>query len=299
MMYRATHTTIYDYPEPVSLCHNLAHLAPRPAPWQTCLGTDLVVTPEPAAWTKLTDFFGNPAVFFALQTPHRRLTITARHRLLVGPRPAPVPADTPPWETVRNRLRTDRAPEMLDACRFKFDSRYVQAHRDFAAYAAVSFTPGRPMLEALLDLTGRIHREFTYDPRATTVATPLAQVFAERRGVCQDFAHLQIACLRSLGLAARYISGYLCTTRPGEERLIGADATHAWLSACCGDAGWLEADPTNDQMPSTKHLILAWGRDYEDVSPIKGVVLGGGKHTVSVSVDVAPVPPEAQNGDEG
>jgi transglutaminase-like putative cysteine protease len=272
----------------VSLCHNLAHLTPRAAPGQSCLGTDLCVTPEPGVWTELTDFFGNPAVFFALQTPHRQLTVTARHRLKVGPRPAP--ADTPPWEAVRDRMRTDRSAQILEAYHFAFDSRYSQAHRDFAAYAAVSFTPGRPVLEALLDLTGRIHREFTYDPRATTVATPLAQVFASRRGVCQDYAHLQIACLRSLGLAARYVSGYLCTNPPpGQDRLIGADATHAWLSVYCGDAGWLEVDPTNDQMPSTSHLILSWGRDYEDVSPIKGVILGGGQHTVTVSVDVSPV----------
>ena len=300
MMYRVTHTTTYEYPEPVSLCHNVAHLTPRTAPGQTCLSSKLSITPEPAVWKEFTDFFGNPAVFFGLQSPHRRLTVTARNQVDVCRLPPPAPAATPPWEAVRDRMRADRSPELLDAYQYAFDSPYVQAQPEFAAYAAVSCTPGRPVLEALLDLTGRIHREFTYDPRATTVATPLAQVFAGRSGVCQDFAHFQIACLRSLGLAARYVSGYLCTNPPpGQERLIGADASHAWLSVYCGDAGWLEVDPTNDQMPSTKHLILSWGRDYEDVSPIKGVILGGGQHSVTVSVDVAPVEPEAGNGGVG
>jgi transglutaminase-like putative cysteine protease len=158
MMYRVTHTTTYEYPEPVLLCHNLAHLTPRLAPNQMCLDSRLVVTPEPVGWTELTDLFGNPAVFFALQSPHRQLTVTARHRLEVGPRPTPAPADTPPWEAVRDRMRVDRAPRLLEAYQFVFDSRYAQAQQDFAAYAAVSFTPGRALLEALLELTSRIHR---------------------------------------------------------------------------------------------------------------------------------------------
>ena len=181
----------------------------------------------------------------------------------------------------------DRSPATLEAYQFVFGSRYTPASPELAAYALHSFASGRPMLEGVLDLTARIHRDFVYDPRATTVATPLKEVFAKRRGVCQDFAHLELACLRSLGLAARYVSGYLCTNPgQGQRRLLGADATHAWLSVWCPRLGWVDVDPTNDLVPSDKHILLAWGRDYDDVSPIKGVILGGGQHVVQVGVEV-------------
>jgi transglutaminase-like putative cysteine protease len=236
------------------------------------------------------DYFGNPASFFTVQEPHRQLTITAVHVIEVIPPAVPDPTATPPWETVRDLLARDRGPAAVEACQFVFDSPYVHASPELTAYAAVSFDPGRPLLQAVLDLTGRIHTEFRYDPRATTLATPLQEVFANRRGVCQDFAHLQIACLRSQGLAARYISGYLCTMAPpGRERLVGADASHAWLSVYCPGHGWIDIDPTNNVIPSDKHVLLAWGRDYDDVSPIKGVILGGGQHTVKVAVDVVPL----------
>jgi transglutaminase-like putative cysteine protease len=205
---------------------------------------------------------------------------------------APDPTQTPPWEEVRDQLARDRSPAWLDAFQFTFDSRYVLAAARYADYAANSFTPGRPILEAALDLTRRIHKAFVYDPRATTLATPVAEVFEKRRGVCQDFAHLMLACLRSLGLAVRYVSGYLSTVPPpGKERLVGADATHAWVSVFCGLGGWIDLDPTNDQIPADRHVLLAWGRDYDDVSPLKGVILGGGQHVVKVSVDVLPEGP--------
>jgi transglutaminase-like putative cysteine protease len=185
-------------------------------------------------------------------------------------------------------VASDRSPTILDAYQFVFDSRYIQCGADLARYAAPSFDAGRPLLEVVQDLTRRIHTDFRYDQQATTLATPLRDVLENRRGVCQDFAHLQIGCLRSMGVPARYVSGYL-RTRPNLERppAVGAHASHAWLSVFCPDFGWIDVDPTNDLIPSDTHITLAWGRDYDDVSPIKGVILGGGHHTVAVAVDVA------------
>lgn len=192
------------------------------------------------------------------------------------------------WEEVRDSIRTDR--NHLEACQFTYDSHYVARSNALLEYAAPSFAAGRPMLDAVADLTARIHREFRYDAKATTLATPLKEVLQHRHGVCQDFAHLAIGCLRSLGLAARYVSGYLQTNVPeGKERLIGADASHAWLSVFCPDVGWVDFDPTNNMIPADRHLTIAWGRDYDDVSPIKGVILGGGSHTMTIAVDVAPL----------
>ncbi|HEY3968362.1 MAG TPA: transglutaminase family protein [Planctomycetaceae bacterium] len=287
VQYRVTHITTYDYTEPVSLCQNVAHLAPRAVAGQTCLETSLAIAPWPTVLVEQIDYFGNPATFFAVQEPHRQLTLTALHHVEVGPRAAPDSSKTPAWETVRDRLRADRSPEVLAAAEFVFDSRYVNVATEFLDYARASFGDGRPLLEAALDLTSRIHANFEYDPRSTTVATALAEVFANRHGVCQDFAHLQIACLRSLGLSARYVSGYLSTEPPpGCVPLVGSDATHAWLSIFCPGAGWIDLDPTNDQITGEGHILLAWGRDYDDVSPVKGVVLGGGQHAVNVAVNV-------------
>jgi transglutaminase-like putative cysteine protease len=215
--------------------------------------------------------------------------VSAIHRIQVRPELPPIPESTPPWEQVRDRLPQELDVEWLDAYQYVFDTRSASARPEFHRYALESFTPGRPILLAALDLTARIFREFTYDPRATNVTTPIREVFEHRRGVCQDFAHLQIACLRSLGLAARYVSGYLSTLPPpGRPRLVGADATHAWVSLFCGEYGWVDLDPTNNQIPADRHVLLAWGRDYDDVSPVKGVILGGGAHSVIVSVDVMP-----------
>ncbi len=288
--YRISHSTTYVYGEPVSLCQNVAHLVPRACPWQQAEESILAITPDPAVIEERIDYFGNPIEYFTIQEPHRELTVTVEHRIAVEPRIVPEPNATPPWESVRDRLAFDRSAEWLDAFQSLHASRYVPLNEKYAEYAAVSFTPGRPILEAGLELTQRIFAEFTYDPRATTLATPVAEVFAERRGVCQDFAHLQLACLRSLGLAAGYVSGYLSTVpAPGRERMIGADATHAWVRLFCGDAGWVDLDPTNNEVPSDRHILLAWGRDYDDVSPLKGVILGGGQHSVRVAVDVEPL----------
>lgn len=287
MLYRVTHTTTYDYTEPVAVCQNLAHLTPRPADRQKCRASRLTMHPVPAVTVERTDYFGNPATFFAVQEPHHQLTLTVEHEVDVAPHTDPDPLESAPWEEVRDLLRSDRSREVLDASQFIFDSRYIAASDDLADYARGSFSAGQPVLESVLDLTRRIHVDFDYDTKATTVATPLDEVFEKRRGVCQDFAHLEIACLRSLGLAARYVSGYLRTVPPpGHVPLIGTDATHAWLSVYCPGLGWIDVDPTNDQTSGDAYILLAWGRDYDDVSPVKGVVLGGGQHTVTVGVHV-------------
>ena len=291
MRYRVIHTTTYDYEAPVSVCQNLAHLKPRTVPGQVCQATQLAIEPAPSVVFDQLDYFGNPVTYFAVQEPHCQLMLTADHQVEIAPRVFPDPAQTPPWEEVGELLQADRSAEVLEAAQFLFDSRYVSSNRNRLEYAQPSFSKGRPILEGVLDLTRRIHEEFEYDQQATTVATPLDEVLLSRRGVCQDFAHLEIACLRSLGLAARYVSGYLRTSPLPRTAaaLIGADATHAWISVYCPGPGWVDVDPTNNQMPGDAYVLLAWGRDYDDVSPVKGIVLGGGRHSVKVAVQVAQV----------
>ena len=290
MIYRVTHETTYDYPHDVSISHNLAHLKARDCPGQTCLGHELKFSVPPAVSGSQTDYFGNPVTYFTVQEPHRRLMVSALNVVDIRPVIAPPAWQTPPWEEVRDRLQSARDPESVDACQFTFDSPYVKTDEALFAYASPSFLAGRPLLEALLDLTQRIHADFKFDATATTTATPLTEVLKLRRGVCQDFAHLEIGCLRSLGLAARYVSGYLETDPPpGQSRLVGADASHAWLSVFCGSQGWIDVDPTNNQVPGERYIVLAWGRDYDDVSPLKGVILGGGGHQLKVAVDVEPI----------
>jgi transglutaminase-like putative cysteine protease len=217
-----------------------------------------------------------------MQGAHKRLTVRAQSRVAVSATRLPPPADTPPWEAAR-----DPAALPLDAIECGFDSPLIRASAELAGYVQPSFPPGRPLLEAVIELTQRVHEDFTFDPRATTVATSLMEVFTLRRGVCQDFARLEIACLRSLGLAAHYVSGYLETVPPpGTPRLLGADASHAWLAVYCPGIGWIDIDPTNNLLPAGTHVTVAWGRDYSDVSPIRGVILGGGDHSLRVHVDV-------------
>jgi transglutaminase-like putative cysteine protease len=289
MKYKVTHTTIYNYTEPVPICHNEVHLTPRDHRRQSCLSHQLRVKPEPARLDSRVDYFGNIAGAFSIQEAHDRLAVTAHSHVEVAEPDVPDPAATPPWEEIRDRFALGQPPWWLEARQFVYPSPHVPLTDALRTYAQPSFPPGRPWLAAVLDLTGRIFREFRYDPAATTVNTPVGEVLAKRRGVCQDFAHLQIACLRSLGLPARYVSGYLLTAPPpGQPRLIGADASHAWLSAFCPEVGWLDFDPTNNQVPGTRHITLAWGRDYGDVCPIKGVLIGGGQHRMRVAVNVVP-----------
>ncbi|HEX3695480.1 MAG TPA: transglutaminase family protein [Polyangia bacterium] len=288
MIYRVVHVTEYQYAEPVSTSHHQLFLSPRPALNQTTDAETITITPQPVARRERVDSFGNRCTHIEMQAPHRQLHVESRFNVDVRA-PAAPPMSSPPWEEVRDCLRRPRTPALLDACGFSFESPQVQLLPQARVYAQESFTPGRPLIEALLDLTQRIHGEFTYDSRATTVSTPVAQVMSHRRGVCQDFAHLQIACLRTLGLAARYVSGYLMTTPPpGRPRLVGADASHAWLSVYNSHSGWIDVDPTNNVIPSDHHITVAWGRDFSDVTPMRGVILGGGAHDVRVAVDVVP-----------
>lgn len=290
--YDVVHATRYAYTESVSVSHHIARLSPRALNHQASLQHTLEIDPAPAVQSTHTDYFGNDATFFAMQGAHRGLTVTARTRVRVAPRTSPAPADTRAWESAG-----DRATLPFDAIEALFDSSSLHGTPEFVAYARPSFSPGRPLLEAVVDLTARIHADFTFDPEATTVATSLTEVFRLRRGVCQDFTRFEIACLRSLGVPALYVSGYLETAPPpGMPRRIGADASHAWLAVYCPDVGWIDVDPTNNLLPSTGHVTLARGLDYGDVSPIRGVILGGGQHSLHVSVDVVRVVDGGGNG---
>lgn len=291
MKYRIRHLTRYRYSEPVAGSHHAAHLRPRDGTGaQVCRRWQIEILPRPAHYSETCDFFGNPMAFFTVQDEHEELVIEASGEVSVLPVENPVPARTPPWERVVANLQAPTGGALLDACQYVFDSPFVPTSSEFAAYARLSFMPDRPVLDAALDLTERIHRDFRYQPETTSITTPVPEVFRERRGVCQDFAHLQIACLRSLGLAARYVSGYLRTfPAPGQPRLQGADASHAWLAVFVPGKGWVDLDPTNNVAPQDTHITLSWGRDYGDVSPIRGVLLGGGDHTMEVSVDVEPI----------
>jgi transglutaminase-like putative cysteine protease len=289
-LYDLTHTTTYDYPSPVTVSHHLLRVSPRRLARQFRLTHTVETEPAAAATSQRTDYFGNDVTFATIEGAHRRLRVTSRSRVAVGPAFIPEPSETPPWEAVRGLCRSDRSSAVLEATEFTFATPTVPMEPAFADYALASFTPRCSILEAALDLTARIHADFTFDATATTVSTPLLDVLQKRRGVCQDFAHFEIACLRSLGLPARYVSGYLETIPPpGQPRLVGADASHAWVSIFCPGIGWIDLDPTNNCLPSIRHITAAWGRDYGDVSPIRGVLLGNGEHALSVAVDVLPL----------
>jgi transglutaminase-like putative cysteine protease len=290
MTYHVTHRTTYEYDEPVSTSYHALRLTPRTLAHQKCHWSKLAMDPSPAFSSDSSDYFGNAVVLFTLQEPHQELTVEATSQVEVLARTLPEPGETPAWEQIADIAASHTGPEALDACQFTFESSQVRCSKQFADYARVSFGAGKPLLAGALDLTERIHRDFKYDKTATKVTTPVEKVFEERRGVCQDFAHFQIACLRSIGLASRYVSGYLRTIAPANrERLIGADASHAWVAIYCPGSGWIDLDPTNNLVPSTSHITLAWGRDYNDVSPIRGVIQGGGQHELTVSVDVTAV----------
>lgn len=239
-----------------------------------------------------SDYFGNPTTYLTVEEPHQELVIAAKSSVEITAPELPAPEATTPWDQIPAILSAATGRDMLDIHQFIFDSPFTTSGRDVTVFAAESFPAGRPLLEGAVALTDRIFTEFQYEGGVTDISTPVDQVLAERRGVCQDFAHLQLSCLRSLGLPARYVSGYLLTHPPeGQERLIGADASHAWLSVWVPEYGWVDLDPTNNLMPRDEHITVAWGRDYGDVSPINGLVVGGGAHEIDVSVDVQPVAP--------
>ena len=290
MLYNVTHRTTYQYAYPVSVGDHVACLKPRDLAHNRVLANSLSIEPKPTTFSERRDYFGNCVSFFTIEEPHKELIVESRSRMLVDWDAAARAKETLPWEMSAGALAADRSAEAVDAFQFQFESPRIRQRAEFADYALESFLPGRPMREALLDLTSRIFHDFTFDSKVTTVRTPTEEVFKKRRGVCQDFAHLQIACLRSIHVAARYVSGYLRTyPPPGRPRLVGADASHAWLSAYSRDLGWLDMDPTNNLAPTDGHVTLAWGRDYGDVSPLRGLILGGGGNTLKVSVDMEPV----------
>ena len=289
MEYFITHRTVYDYAEPVTVSHHAARLKPLNTALQASDDFSLRIAPEPAVRKMRADYFGNRVCFFSIQVIHERLEATATSRVSVRGSSPPPPASSPPWEMVVRMFRDPVSPGDVEPYQFCFDSPLLTATGELADYARQSFAPGTPLLVGVLDLNRRIHADFKYDAVATTVATPLGEVLEKRRGVCQDFAHLGIACLRSLGLPARYVSGYLRThTPPGKARLVGVDASHAWFSAFCPGTGWMDFDPTNNLRPAEEHITVAFGRDYSDVSPLSGILVGGGHHEIKVAVDVIP-----------
>lgn len=283
MVYRVKHTTKYRYNAPVSQCQTEVRLTPRTLPWQTVLESSIDTVPAAVSGAERIDYFGNAVATFSILESHDRFVTEATSLVRVEPRP-PVASGDAAWESVREALTAHDSAESLEAFEYVFDSPFVSAGPELAAYAAPSFAPGRPILDAVEDLSHRIHAEFTYKPTATAIDTPLLDTLRLKRGVCQDFSHVMIGALRSIGLAARYVSGYL---RSGPEQK-GAEASHAWVGVFVPGGGWVDLDPTNDVVVGTHHVTIGWGRDYGDVTPIKGIALGGGRQIVDVEVRVEP-----------
>lgn len=285
---RVEHVTEYEYASRVELAAHMAHLRPRSLPWQQVRSFALRATPEPDRVVWGTDAFGNPLAWLFIDRAHAALRIATELVVAVESRPVPPARTTRAWESVAHQaLRPAAAREIAD---FTFGSPMAPTEPESRDYAARSFPPGRPVLAGLLDLMDRIRQEFRFDPEVTTVSTPVLRVMELRAGVCQDFAHLMIAGLRGLGLPARYVSGYLRTVPPpGRPRLRGADQSHAWVGCWLGpEEGWVDLDPTNGLVVADEHVSLGWGRDYSDVSPVRGVLQGGGRHTLTVRVDIEP-----------
>jgi len=301
MRLHVVHETRYAYAPPVETAQHMAHLRPleRPAQ-QRLLGHALHIAPEPVQRSESVDVYGNVRTFFALGSTHGELVVRAESLVETAAPPTFVPDTAPgtPWEAVRERFRYRKGVRDDPASEFVFPSPHVPLHDDFGAYARPSFAPGRPLFEAAMDLTLRMHRDFAYDADSTEVGTPAVQALAQRRGVCQDFAHILIGCCRAMGLPARYVSGYLLTQPPpGQPRLVGADASHAWAELYVPPAagaparapgGWAGFDPTNGRQPGEDYVLLAVGRDFADVSPIRGVLHGGARHVLHVGVTVRP-----------
>ena len=296
MRYRLTHQTKYSYSEDVTLCHNELRMTPRDGDGQHCVTSVVKIDPEQNTYSERTDFFGNTVVYFDVESPHDALVILVESEIKTTDRVIDevlVGRDT--WEQVRDLMRDDLTPDLLDSKLYLLDSPLVPTVSGLDGLISECFPPGRSLLDACMALMSKIFNDWRYDPAATTIATPLTRVLENRAGVCQDFAHLGIAVLRKVGLAACYVSGYLETLPPpGQTKLRGADASHAWYSVYFPGAGWVDFDPTNDQRPNARYVIVARGRDYGDVSPLRGIVFGGGHMSLSVAVDVEPLPEETQ-----
>lgn len=284
MRYRVRHRTSYHYGGPVDLAAHMLHLRPRETPHQRVLASEVLTTPRPVRETEGLDHFGNRVSRVFIEERHARFEVAAEALVEVEfPAPPPV-EETPAWEAVA------AAGSAGEVAEFVFPSPMAPSLADSRTYAEPSFRPGAPVLEGLLELNGRIRQDFTFRPGVTTVGTPVSRVLQRREGVCQDFTHLMIAALRGLGLPARYVSGYIRTyPAPGATQLRGADQSHAWVSAWLGpEHGWIDLDPTNGLVARDEHVVLAWGRDYGDISPVRGIILGGGRHSLSVGVELAP-----------
>ncbi len=289
MIFEVSHRTVYYYSAPVVQSHHLVHLLPRTLDRQRIIRHNLMVEPLPAARNDFTDYFGNPATTIAIESKHSELLIHSRAVVDVQPPVSVDLAASPSWESVAAMFAPGRTSYDPEVIQYLSASQHTAVSSDLTAFASPSFAPGRPLLECARDLSNRIFGGFGYDDAATDITTTLAEVLEMRRGVCQDFAHLFIAAMRGYGLPARYVSGYLLT-RPheGREKLVGADASHAWASVWAPGAGWVDFDPTNDLLPGEEHITVAYGRDFQDVSPVTGVLIGGGAHRVEVAVDVVP-----------
>jgi transglutaminase-like putative cysteine protease len=289
--YRVLHETNYSYQSMVTLSQQYLHLSPRSFDYQEVLSDDIRIDPNPSERNFSLDYFGNKVQSISIAESHRTLTVQAEFTVSLKARYSQSEmTNSLPWEILRERRRAFDPASTDEPQLFMYDSPHVSCSNDLSQYASISYTPGRPHLEAALNLTQRIFDDFEFDDEATEISTPLETVLAGRRGVCQDFAQLMIGCLRSLGLPARYVSGYILTHPPeGEERMIGADASHAWVSVFCPDYGWVDFDPTNRCLVQQEHITLGWGRDFSDVTPLRGVVLGGDKHQLQVNVTVTPL----------
>ena len=288
--YRIKHVTVYNYGADVVHAHQLLHLTPRPSPHQECLSHEVELCPVPGDRVQDIDAFGNPVIRIELDRPHRHLEVSADMQVEVRSR-GRIDADASlPWERVRDTLAYAKRPRTeheLEATQYRMESPHVRLKNAFAEFATDCFPRGRPVLACADALMKKLHAELTYSPGATHIGTPLLDVLESRRGVCQDYSHLMIACLRSQGLSARYVSGYLRTIpRPGAQQLTGADASHAWVSVYVPPIGWIDLDPTNGIRVDTDHITLAWGRDFGDVSPLRGVIVGGGQHVLRVGATV-------------
>ncbi|GAB2826376.1 transglutaminase family protein [Ferruginibacter profundus] len=286
MLYSVTHTTTYLYHEQVSLCHNIAMLSPRDTATQVCRSSNIIISPLPEVLDSHTDFFGNKAIYFVVEQEHDTLSVTVNSVIEKMPMPVTDPVNTISWEAVRDMLQAS-AGQYIDEKQFIAVTDITAPTAAISNYAAASFTPGRPLFKAVYHLMERIYTDFKFTPGFTTISTPLSAVMEERKGVCQDFAHLGISCLHAMGLPAKYISGYIETLAPeGKEKLTGVDASHAWFSVFIPGTGWVDFDPTNNKIPDEQYITVGWGRDYFDIVPLKGVIMSSSPHEMRVSVDV-------------
>jgi transglutaminase-like putative cysteine protease len=294
--FHVLHDTVFDYAFAVSLSQQLLQLKPRSFQFQQCLLHDIQITPTPSESYERLDYFGNHKQYLAISQRHERLRVSSQSTILLKPRPGKeLLAQSLSWLQVRNSLREIKRPvgndpQGLEPLKFLYESPHVTLSEQLRDYAAACFGPDQTVLAGASELMLKINREFSFDPEATDISTPLSELLKLRRGVCQDFAHVMIGCLRSIGLSCRYVSGYILTNpAPGMPRLVGADASHAWVSVYCPSIGWVDFDPTNRCMVNLEHVTLGWGRDFSDVSPIRGMMMGGGDHTPKVSVTVTPL----------